>query len=54
MIRAIQGCDLLRYFKWAVGLDYVLTKQEAVRLPFQYDKEDGVVLPESLVKKEYG
>jgi hypothetical protein len=45
---------LLEYFKWAAGLDYVLTELEAVKFAILYDKANSVILPESLEKKECG
>ena len=44
--------ELVEYFKQAAKLHYVLTTKEALKLTFQYGKENGVVMPQSWVKNE--
>jgi len=42
------------YFKQAAKLRYGLTEKEALKLAFQYGKENGVVRPDSWVKNKCG
>jgi hypothetical protein len=43
---------MVEYLKQASKLHYGLTKKEALKLAFQYGKENGVVMPESWVKNK--
>ena len=47
-----QEFELVEYFRQAAKLHYVLTKKEALKLTFQYGKENGVVMPQSWIKNE--
>jgi C-terminal domain of 1-Cys peroxiredoxin. len=38
------------YYKQTAKLHYGLTQKEALKLAFQYGKENGVVTPENWVK----
>jgi hypothetical protein len=49
---ATQEFELVEYFKQAAKLHYVLTTKEALKLTFQYGKENGAVMPQSWIKNE--
>jgi hypothetical protein len=44
---ATQELELIEYFKQAATLHYGLMKKEALKLVFQYGKENGVFMPEN-------
>jgi hypothetical protein len=47
-----QELELAEYFKQAAKLSYGLTKTEVLKPAFQYGTENGVVMPQSWVKKK--
>ena len=48
-----QKVYLVRYFKQAAKLRYVVIMKWALKIAFQYRKKYGVVMPENLVKNKY-
>jgi hypothetical protein len=52
ILSATQELELVEYFKQAAKLPYGLTKKETLKHTFQYDKENGVVIPQSWIKNE--
>jgi hypothetical protein len=49
---ATKEFELVEYIKKFAKLHYGLAKNEALKLAFQYGKENGVVMSESWVKNE--
>jgi hypothetical protein len=49
---ATQELELVAYLKKAATLHYGLTKNEALKLAFQYGKANGVIMPESWENNE--
>jgi hypothetical protein len=49
---ATQELELVENFKQPATLHYGLTKEEALKLAFQYGKENCVVMPESWENNE--
>jgi hypothetical protein len=45
---------MVMYFKQDAKLHYGLTQTGALKLAFQYGKENGVVMPENQVKNKCG
>jgi hypothetical protein len=48
-----RNLELVEYFKQAAKLRYGSTKKEALKLPFPYGKQNGVVMPDCWVNSEY-
>jgi hypothetical protein len=50
---ATQEDEPFEHFKEVVKSHYGLTKKEALKLAFQYGKENGVAMPDSWVKNKH-